>query len=189
MTRYDFWRPSIFALAAGAIIVLLCNYLLSTPLGPIRKGGIVAELALPHPMHRPEDVVRFQIEALKNQSKGVGALQCYCFAAPANRSVTGPLTRFAELVRRPPYEILGESKSYSIGNVQLSGNRAHCLVVVVGRNQQVRVFSWGLRKHSEPPFESCWLTVGVIARYDSMHPLQSVQLDLKKRALCKYLGV
>ena len=113
-------------------------------------------------------MIRVQIEALRDtDAPGVGALQCYCFAAPSNRVVTGPLQRFAQMVRRPPFDSLGGSRTFSIGKEQLSNQYARSMVVTVGADLRVQAYSWVLRKHTEAPFAGCWLTVGVFPLFES----------------------
>ena len=179
VTNYEFWRPSIFAIGIGVLVVALCSYLQnSAPQDGIRQSGVLSELTFPAAKLSPEEVIRLQIEALRDESKGAGALQCYCFAAPSNRMMTGPLPRFAQMVREPPFDALGKSAAYTIGAVERQGDRAQYLVYVVGKNQRMSVFRWGLRKHSEPPFANCWLTVGVVKTFDSEPSERSARRDV-----------
>ncbi|MEM7316534.1 MAG: hypothetical protein AAF497_25645 [Planctomycetota bacterium] len=168
MSTYQFWRPSLLAALIGVCVIGFCSlFLRSSTADPIRQAGILADLTFPSPTIKPEDVVRIQVEAMRAESQGLGALQCYCFAAPSNRVVTGPVDRFAQLIRNPPYDSIGESETYSIGGAEIDGDISRTTVVVVGKDQQVRVFSWVLRKQVAVPYESCWMTVGVFVLHDA----------------------
>src|SRR5262245_55190732 len=57
-----------------------------------------SNLTLPSPAFDPADVVRLQLDALRRFHDDPRAVaQCYSFASPANRTVTGPMTRFARM--------------------------------------------------------------------------------------------
>ena len=182
MTNYQFWRPSLFALLIGAVVLALCAVLqISTAMDPLRQSGVLSKLILPEASITPEQVIRIQIDALRNESQGLGALQCYCFAAPENRIVTGPIERFTVMVRQPPFDILQQVATYTIEPPEFQDDMARCLVFVVGENRNLRAFSWILKKHREEPFDECWLTAGVFLLYDSEQPLEIQQFEARHK--------
>ena len=164
MWTYQFWRPTIFAAVICIAVVLLCRVMLRIP----TQGGFsdIAILSIAHPNSTlsPSDVVRLQVEGMTDrEDPGLGALQCYCFAAPSNRLVTGPFEQFAVMVKSPPWDQLSNCDSYSIGKEEIHGDEARVLVTAVGNDRKLSVFTFLLRRHSQEPFTNCWLTVGAFA--------------------------
>lgn len=173
-STYQFWRPSLLSVLIGVAVIVICwVYQQTAPVDPIRQSGVLSNLKLPTPSLSPEEVVNIQVDALRASSQGFGALQCYCFAAPANRLVTGPIERFTRMVRKPPFDLIGKAATCSVGTADIRGDLARSTVAVVGEDHQLRVFSWLLRKQQEAPYESCWLTVGVFLLHDSAQPVPS----------------
>ncbi|MEC7485917.1 MAG: hypothetical protein VX570_04550, partial [Pseudomonadota bacterium] len=71
-------------------------------------GGIAraADLVVPDPSIAPEEVVAIQMKALQfndNPSPDFGIAQTWNFAHPRNRAMTGPLPRFANMLKGPAY--------------------------------------------------------------------------------------
>ena len=69
-------------------------------------GGIAraADLVVPDPSIAPEEVVAIQMKALQfndNPSPDFGIAQTWNFAHPRNRAMTGPLPRFANMLKGP----------------------------------------------------------------------------------------
>jgi hypothetical protein len=120
------------------------------------------QLLLPSPQLSPSDVVQTQLDGLADpDGNGVGILQCYCFASPGNRAVTGPLDRFGQMVRQGPFACLGQPRATLVGEPQVDGRLAKLLVTVVDQQQMVHVFTFILFKQLDPPFKDCWMTEGV----------------------------
>jgi hypothetical protein len=106
--------------------------------------------------------VEIQLRGLSDPGKdGVGILQCFCFASPRNRSATGPLDRFGQMVRQEPFACLGDSRAALIGTPQIDDRFAKLLVTVVDQRQQLRAFTFILFKQQGEPFADCWMTEAV----------------------------
>lgn len=170
---YWFLQPTI-AVLIGFGAVLTLRYELVAPnasRGALdatlerRLSKTLGSLELPRPALTPDRVVRIQMAALASVDRPDGALQCFCFASPANRAVTGPLERFARYVRVPPYDALSEPEAATIGKTTLIDGTARVLVTVVS-DQQVQAFVWILSKQYAPPWHECWMT-------DAVFPLQT----------------
>jgi hypothetical protein len=152
-------------LAVGGFVAVLEN-VQSTPEEAVAPGLRRVEnenLRQPEPNLGPADVVRIQLTALSQEDRGAGVLQCFQFASPANRMVTGPLDRFFRLVTSPPYDVLCQSPSTVIGHPLIRGDYARILVTVapIG-SDDVRVFQFELSRQNQPPFEGCWMTDAVL---------------------------
>lgn len=119
-------------------------------------------LLLPDPAISPTKVVETQLAGLADRgSGGVGILQCYCFASPANRSVTGPLDRFGSMVRMGDFACLANPQATLVGEAQLAGRLARLLVTVVDENRRLRAFTFILSRQTAEPFRDCWMTEAV----------------------------
>ena len=70
----------------------------------------------PNPQLTPEQVVRYQLRALKeNTDDNRGIAHCFEFASPANRQFSGPLEGFIAMVKVPPYDVLLNHKMALVG--------------------------------------------------------------------------
>lgn len=120
------------------------------------------ELTLPDVAILPEEVVRLQVAALREfRHNDMALLQCYCLASPANRSVTGPLNRFAAMVRQPQFEALVLADHSLVGPPVMRGGQAAVLVTVVDANRRASVFRFVLSRQHGEPFDGCWMTDAV----------------------------
>jgi len=137
-----------------------CALLLLADACVIRVAGCFAMLK-PHPCIAPKDVVLLQLEALRcNQLQ-----HCYKFASMANRSVTGPLSRFASMIRRYYSCLIGFHK---VTVVQVTPSDESLFKVTVFNSSSAalsNVFLWQLSKASRdatyPELDNCWMTDGV----------------------------
>lgn len=116
----------------------------------------------PDPDLSPREVVRLQLDALRRNGelggdRGIEA--AFRFASPANRAVTGPLERFAEMLRNPVYRPMLDHASAEFGPVQDDGEVARVQVVLFGRNGEVAAYDVTLSKDEET---ECWLTDSVM---------------------------
>jgi len=122
------------------------------------------DTTLPRPELTPEQVVSKQVESMRASWLDHDRLrECYSFAAPSNRAVTGPFERFANLVRSSPYDNLGTCQAYQVGKAVVEGNSAAVLVSLHTSDDQSLAFRFLLSKQSEAPYEDCWMTEGVYA--------------------------
>lgn len=120
----------------------------------------------PSPSLDPEEVVMYQMAVLRHSGGGdAGIRQCYTFASPLNRAATGPLDRFAQMVRSPPYQVMLQAADVLVGRAIFQEDQgtewAAVLVTLVDRRQRIRVFRFYLSKQRESPYEGCWMTDAV----------------------------
>jgi hypothetical protein len=124
--------------------------------------GTADRVQLPDSKLQPADVVQIQLRGLSHPGKdAVGILQCFVFASPGNRSATGPLDRFGQMVRQEPFACLGDARATLIGTPQIDDRFAKLLVTVVDQRQQLRAFTFILFKQQGGPFADCWMTEAV----------------------------
>ena len=161
---YRFWRPTILAVIICVIVGVACHFALNVPVadGQFSNSDLMG-LKLPAPALTAREVVQIQMEGLTDPNRReLGIFQCYCFASPANRIVTGPFQRFANMVSIPPYDFLRDSLKYSIGESRFVGNdEQRILVSAIGPDHELQVYGFVLGLQKEGPFEGCWMTGAV----------------------------
>lgn len=120
------------------------------------------------PQLTPEAVVNLQIEALRKSIADPAKVSiCFQLASPSNRAFTGPLERFAEMVRQPPFSELAEAEGWQMGKAQVEGERASVLATTCNRKGLCTGFRFWLSLQKEAPFTNCWMT-------DEVEPLALV---------------
>lgn len=155
----------VVCLAISAIIAIAVAELPPSREAPDAIDELAARVsAMKYPNRglSPEDVVRIQLDACADQDWGRGSLQCFCFASPANRAVTGPVDRFGQMLRLSPYDVLSRPDCVLIGRPKRADGTTRILVTVA-KDREILAFVWILAKQSEPPFVGCWMTEGVFA--------------------------
>ncbi len=170
----SFLRPSFFGLVGFALILGMANLArrseeepdLGSPPGDSGNdlaGVDLQGVVLPKPELEPREVVRLQLSGLANRkADGVGILQCYCFASPGNRAVTGPLDRFGQLVRQGPFHSMADPRALLVGRPEYHDGLARLLVTVIDDKSQIHAFTFFLRRQVERPFTDCWMTEAVL---------------------------
>jgi hypothetical protein len=169
-----FLRPTGLALLAFALVWGLRRAprpVDDSATRPLRGPGAVAEeqlpdlaalLVLPNASLSPADVVKTQLAGLADAAgDGVGILQCYVFASPKNRSITGPLDHFGRMVREGPFVCLARPLATLVGRADIRGDAAKVLATVVDESGNFHAFAFILSKQTEKPFVDCWMTEGV----------------------------
>ncbi len=121
-----------------------------------------ADRTSPDPALSPGQVVRAQLEALrKNDHPGpdAGIAAAFRFASEANRAVTGPVERFARMLRNPTYRPMIDHASAKLGPVATEGDVARVQVVLFGASGEVVAYDFTL---SRDPSTGCWATDSVV---------------------------
>ena len=119
----------------------------------------------------PSQVVRIQVEALRHNSPlNEGIELTYRFASPENKSFTGPLARFIEMLRSPPYQRLLNHRSARYSAMGISADRAHQIVTITDREGEEIRYRWALSRQVEGEFKDCWMTSAVIAAEPPLQP-------------------
>ncbi len=140
---------------------------------PTAQTGLLASLPdEPHPDLTPLEVVRIQVEALRNNdvpTPDSGIRKAFQFASPSNRETTGPLNQFIELVNNPQYRALLNARSVEYGPTDLDEATAVQPVIIESTDGSLVVYVFALSLQTEAPYEDCWMTDAVI-RVDSREP-------------------
>lgn len=129
----------------------------SDPLAQLREKD-------PDPRFNPREVVEIQLTALGNNTdsdEGIGI--AFRFASPVNRATTGPLPRFAAMIKQGPYTIMLDNDRIEYAPVAVTNDVAIQRVRLY-RGSIVAVFDFVLRKQSSDLYRDCWMTEGVIFR-------------------------
>ncbi len=118
---------------------------------------------VPSPKLDPAEVVRIQVEALRiNSDLDTGIALTYRFASPGNKSFTGPLARFTQMIRSSPYDRLLNHLTARYGPVAVDGDEAHQMVIIIDANGDEVAYVWVLTRQNEGKFKDCWMTDAVM---------------------------
>ena len=122
------------------------------------------ETLQPNPKLSPEQVITIQLEALQHNDKPTkdsGIATTFKFASPANRTVTGPLSRFIQLVKNPIYRPMLNHRRAERGQIKISGDKAFQKITLISAEGKRIVYIFILSKQHEEPYKDCWMTDGV----------------------------
>lgn len=149
---------------AGLVLVLLVGAL-SLPLSAaISDQPEGTSLPQPSADLAPQDVVRIVIDALSNNDEpyaDAGIETTFSFASPANKVNTGPLERFIQMVKGPPYGIMVDHVGSEFSEVVLMGNKAYQMVLLTAPDGRAEVFAFRLSKQQDGEFKNMWMTDAV----------------------------
>ncbi len=124
-----------------------------------------ASFLQPDPKFTPADVVRIQLQALQANDtphKDAGIEVAFRFASPANKSTTGPLPRFINLVNSSPYRAMLNHRKAHFGQIEIEGNKAVQPVILVTPNGERAGYLFSLTRQLTGRYASCWMTDAVI---------------------------
>ncbi|MBM79369.1 MAG: hypothetical protein CMJ78_02090 [Planctomycetaceae bacterium] len=134
--------------------------------GDTAKNADASFDAEPSPSLKPREVVTIQLKALQaNNQKDDGIATCFRFASPGNRQLTGPLPRFASMVKTPPYSTMLGVKDFEVSEPQIEEGQAVVITKLIGAEGQTLVFVFVLGKQTQEPYQDCWMT-------ESVYPVQ-----------------
>lgn len=150
-------------LAIQFLVSLLLNSLQDRELdSPELLGEVVNKKLIEPASHlSPEEVVSIQLDGLGSTNQTVGIRQCFAFASPSNKSITGPLTRFASMVHRPPYDALLKPQELLIGKPEIHDDHASVTVTMLDSRGKLQAFLFLLGRQNEGEYSGCWMTEGV----------------------------
>ena len=127
--------------------------------------SLLAELLKPTPEINPEEVVKIQLSSLMNNNEtylNAGIEQTWEFAHPSNRSFTGPIQRFTQMMYAPSYAVMLDHKKHDIIEVKLDKNIAYFFIELTSIDGKMFGFKWTLEKvKEEGGFKDCWMTTAV----------------------------
>ena len=155
---------------------LIAAWILSMPVQAALSNQL-DDAMLPQPgiELQPEDVVRIVINALADNDKpyaDAGIETTFAFASPANKVSTGPLDKFARMVKNDVYGIMVDHVESEFSKVVHDGNNAYQLVQLKGKNGVEIVFAFRLSRQLDGKFEGMWMTDAVWPVADATVPQQ-----------------
>jgi hypothetical protein len=128
-------------------------------------------ITLPSWRLTPDDVVRLQLDSLQAfRDNDAALIQCFVLASPLNRAATGPLPRFAAMVRNPHYLALVDYESVLVGKAVVRGDHATVLVTVIDALHRPSLYRFFLSKQSGIAYRGCWMTDAVVTDKASIPP-------------------
>ena len=125
-----------------------------------------AEMVYPNPDITPAEVIAIQLNGLQYNDKpetDAGILQAWAFAHPRNRTMTGPLPRFANMLKGPGYDMMLNHASHQIVPANSGDGWRQFDVFMEASNGKVIQFAWIVEKVNEGQYKDCWMTVAVSA--------------------------
>ena len=124
-----------------------------------------AELINPSSSIKPSEVVKIQLNGLKNNNqdfKDSGIEQTWNFAHPKNKKVTGPLDNFKRMIKGDSYQMMINHLSHTITQLGSKDNWAQFEVIILDKNKIYHKFNWQVEKYTnEGSLKDCWLTTMV----------------------------
>ena len=116
----------------------------------------------PHPSLTPRQVVALQLDALRRNDDphpDAGIAAAFGFASPANRRATGPVARFAVMLKGPTYGPMLNHSAAQLGPTRVDGEVARTQAVMLGGDGRMVAYDFTL---SRDPESRCWLTDSVL---------------------------
>ena len=122
------------------------------------------ELLAPDPNMSAKRVVEIQLIALQqNDSPSVdaGIVQTWNFAHPDNKRYTGPLARFAAMVKSPYYRDMINHSKHTIKSIVTTNQYALFKVTIISKENVKSSFKWELMKAKTGTLKGAWMTTSV----------------------------
>lgn len=119
----------------------------------------------PHPVYAPDEIIRFQLEALARNNipyDNAGVELVFRFASPSHRERTGPLRRFTRIVYNPLYRPLVNHQFAHYGELLIDGDKAHQLVVLTDSDGDRVSYVFTLSRQAGGEYDQCWMTDSVL---------------------------
>lgn len=133
-------------------------------LATVMVSAHAASLTQPSPRLSPRDVVKLQLDALKavdQPVKDAGFATVFRFTSPGNRAQTGPLPRFAQMIRQGFGEMINFKSAALLPTVQEADQALQPVEVTSLAGRKYR-YVFVLRRQDDGNCIGCWLTDGVI---------------------------
>ena len=94
----------------------------------------------------------------------LGIETAFRFASPANQVATGPIDRFAVMVKGPVYgDLLGFARA-DRGSIAVEGDRAAQRVTLTHADGRRAIYVFVLSRQDGGPCDGCWMTDAVTRR-------------------------
>ena len=130
----------------------------------LAEGANAADRSSPSPGLSAKDVVSIQLEALQSNdtpSPDTGIERVWNFAHPSNRRMTGPLPRFARMIKSPAYRPLLGHRQHEIKVASETSTSADFAVKITTSNGDILGYAWRLAKVADGQYKGAWMTTSV----------------------------
>ncbi len=125
-------------------------------------GQLSAELVVPSKKIKPYEVIKIQLEALKNNDeKDQGIKQTWLFAHPDNKKVTGPYDRFRIMIYGQQYKYLINHSSHKIRLITNNLKTYVYRIEILTNDKKLFFYEWHVKKGSDSNCNNCWFTSAV----------------------------
>jgi hypothetical protein len=131
---------------------------------PLMTAPAFAAELLPDPSLSPAEVIAIQLSALQandTPEPDAGIAQTFVFAHPDNKRVTGPLPRFAQMIKGPRYQLLLNHRAHEINEVYRDDDQAAFAVIVTSSDGEVVGFRWAVARVADGEHAGAWMTIAV----------------------------
>ena len=121
-----------------------------------------SEIINPNEKLLPYDVVKIQLEALKNNNKNdEGIKQTWLFAHPDNKKITGPYERFRIMIYGAQYRSLLNHSSNKINLIMNTSDKHIFKIEILAKDKQLLFYEWHVQKASEKNCKNCkkWVEI------------------------------
>ena len=124
--------------------------------------NLCAEIIKPNKKLDPYDVIKIQLDALKNNGNDdLGIEQTWLFAHPDNKKVTGPYTKFRIMIYGQQYKHLINHDSHKIKLITNSPNTYVYRVEILTKEKKLFFYEWHVQKGNDEKCKQCWFTSAV----------------------------
>tara|TARA_B110000967_G_C18867901_1_gene553708 strand:+ start:1408 stop:1863 length:456 start_codon:yes stop_codon:yes gene_type:complete len=107
----------------------------------------------------PYDVVKIQLEALKNNNKNDDGIKVtWLFAHPNNKKATGPYERFRLMIYGQQYQQLLNHDSHKITLIMNTPSKHMFKIEILTKDKQLLFYEWYVEKATEENCNNCWFT-------------------------------
>ena len=126
------------------------------------SNSLNADSITPNEKLSPYDVVKIQLEALKNNNKNDEGIKItWLFAHPDNKKVTGPYERFRIMIYGNQYNLLLNHSSHKINLIMNTPDKNIYKVEILTRDKKLFFYEWHVEKGSNKECSGCWFTTAV----------------------------
>ena len=126
--------------------------------------GSAADLLTANPARAPEEVVRIQLEALQRNNEptpDAGIRQTWELAHPNNKQATGPLPRFAQMIKGRAYLPLIDHVAHDVEELAATEQEVAFKVTIETPGGDVLEYLWAVGLVLDGPAEGAWMTTSV----------------------------
>lgn len=160
MNQYKFSRTSLDDLNRqyGMFMLLAVITLFFVP-----KIALSEELSVaPNQSYTAQQVINIVVESLQNNSPGdEGIATVFRFASPGNKSVTGPLSRFTQMIKRGFPDMLNHA-GVRYDAIEITDDSAVQAVWLQTQSGSEIGYAFQLRKQRGGTHDGMWMTEAVI---------------------------